>query len=383
MLSAIAVLLPVFVTMGLGYGAAWHGRFGAAQVPVLNKVVLLYAVPMSVSVGILRLSRETLLDNVGLLLVLILGLSSVYLIAFTLIRYAARADLATSALRAMAIAFPAVPFIGPSLLTPLFGINSAILIAGVALGGNLLLVPFTMVCLSLAAAKKSDSTNSGTVPDPLASQSEPKAAASRVQRARPRAARSIAPPKNSPILVSASGAATLTSSAQPSVSGARSSASGEGSPLRAHLWPALSHGFKEPIVWAPLLALVMVLADVQVGRTLENSLALLGQASGGVGLFTTGIVLQSQSLSLTRQVAVNVAGKNILTPLALLGLAYLAGQGAHAGEIAVTASIMTAPIITTLAIDNGVAVKEMSSTLLLSALASILTTGAFIVYATS
>jgi predicted permease len=307
--AALTVLLPVFVTMGLGYAAAWHGRFGAAQVPILNKVVLLYAVPMSISVGVLRLSRDKLLDNAGLMLVLIVGLAAVYAVAFLLIRYLGRRELATTALQAMAIAFPAVPFIGPSLLTPLFGAESAILIAAVALVGNIVIVPATIVCLSWSHARDDAS-------------------------------------------------------------------------LWTHARGALGHGISQPIVWAPVLALLVVLAGVEVGDTIDNSLALLGQAGGGVGLFTTGIVLQSQKLSVTRPVVVSVVGKNVLTPLALFGAAYLVGQGEHAGAVAVTASILAAPIIATLAIENRVAVKEMSSTLLLSAVASIVTTGAFIALCT-
>jgi len=314
MLKALEVLLPIFVTMGLGWGAARHGRFGAEQVPILNKLVLLYAIPMSISVGVLRLSRGALLANVGLLLVLMGGLAAADFIAFALIRYVVRRDLATSALQAMAISFPAVPFIGPSLLTPLFGRESAILIASVALVGNIVIVPFTTVCLSMAG--------------------EPK---------------------------TASGDAHAS--------------------LRTSPRKALVNGISQPIVWAPVLALVIVQLGVDVGKTFDNSLALLGQAGGGVGLFATGIMLQSQSVSLSPEVAASVVGKNVLTPLAVMGFAYLAGQGAHAGEVAVTASILAAPIIATLAIENGVAVREMSSTLLLSALASVLTTGAFIAFA--
>jgi predicted permease len=315
MLKALEVLLPIFVTMGLGYGAARHGRFRAEQVPILNKLVLLYAIPMSVSVGVLRLSRDTLLENVGLLLVLAGGLAAVNFMAFALIRYVVRRDLATSALQAMAISFPAVPFIGPSLLTPLFRKESAILIASVALVGNILIVPFTTLCLSIAAEQK----------------------------------------------------------AEPG--GAHTS-------LWTNLGNALFNGISQPIVWAPALALIIVLLGMHVGETFDNSMALLGQAAGGVGLFATGIVLQSQTVSLSPAIIASVLGKNVLTPLAVLGIAYLAGQSPHAGELAVTASILAAPIIATLAIEYGVAVQEMSSTLLLSALASILTTGAFIVFAT-
>lgn len=314
MLKALQVLLPIFVTMGLGYGAARHGRFGVKQVPILNKVVLLYAIPMSISVGILRLSRNTLLNNVGLLLVLVGGLAAVNLIAFALARYVVRRDLATSALQALAISFPAVPFIGPSLLSPLFR-ESAILIASVALVGNIVIVPFTTVCLSMASEQK-----------------------------------------------------TATG--------------GVYSSFWTSLRHALLYGLKQPIVWGPVLALIVVLLGVSAGKTFDNSLVLLGQAGGGVGLFTTGIVLQSQSLSLSPAIVASVVGKNVLAPLTVLGVAYLAGQGAEAGEVGVTASILAAPIIATLAIENGVAVREMSSTLLLSTLASVLTTGAFIVLLT-
>ena len=54
----------------------------------------------------------------------------------------------------------------------------------------------------------------------------------------------------------------------------------------------------------------------------------------------------------------------------------------HASEIAATASNLAAPIITTLAIENRKAVLEMSSMLLLSAVASIVTTDAFVALAT-
>jgi malonate transporter and related proteins len=105
-------------------------------------------------------------------------------------------------------------------------------------------------------------------------------------------------------------------------------------------------------------------------------------AAGGVGVFTMGIALQSQSVSLSPGIVASVLGKNVLTPLAMMGVARLAGRGYDAGEVAVTASIMCSPFIATLAVENGVAVREMSSTLLLSTLASILTTGAFIVFTT-
>jgi predicted permease len=87
------------------------------------------------------------------------------------------------------------------------------------------------------------------------------------------------------------------------------------------------------IVWAPALSFIIVLTGFQAPQALDNSLSLLGQAAGGVGLSTTGIVLQAQRVW---------------------------ARGA------VTASIFTAPIVVTLAVQYGVAEREVSSALLLS-----------------
>jgi predicted permease len=50
---------------------------------------------------------------------------------------------------------------------------------------------------------------------------------------------------------------------------------------------------KEPIVWAPVLAFVIVLSGFRIPQLLVHSLFLLGHASGGVAMFACGIVLAS------------------------------------------------------------------------------------------
>jgi malonate transporter and related proteins len=41
---------------------------------------------------------------------------------------------------------------------------------------------------------------------------------------------------------------------------------------------------REPVVWAPLAALVLVICDIPFPAVAENSLMLLGRATGGVEL---------------------------------------------------------------------------------------------------
>ena len=43
--AVIGALLPLIVTLGLGFFAAWRHKFTPEQALVLNRVVLLYALP--------------------------------------------------------------------------------------------------------------------------------------------------------------------------------------------------------------------------------------------------------------------------------------------------------------------------------------------------
>ena len=47
--------------------------------------------------------------------------------------------------------------------------------------------------------------------------------------------------------------------------------------------------FKEPMVWAPVLAFALVLFDVKIPPILGHGLSLLSHASGGVAIFACGI----------------------------------------------------------------------------------------------
>jgi len=49
--TVLGALLPVVVTILLGFVAAWHHDFDAKQASTLNRMVLLYAVPMGLFAG--------------------------------------------------------------------------------------------------------------------------------------------------------------------------------------------------------------------------------------------------------------------------------------------------------------------------------------------
>jgi len=139
------------------------------------------------------------------------------------------------------------------------------------------------------------------------------------------------------------------------------------------------HALREPVVWAPLAALVLVLVGVKPVGPIQDSLLLLGRATGGVALFASGIVLFSRHVAISLPTSISVFARNIVVPAATLTLLPIAGF-AHETmrEVVLTIAIPTASICVILAVQYQTAEQEMASTLFFSTILSVVTMGAFI-----
>ena len=305
--TIISALLPIVVTLLLGFVAGWHHDFDAKPATVLNRMVMLYALPLSLFVGLLGTPRDEVLRQGPLALWVFLAMVVPFGIAIVLARYVAHRDLMTSSLQALAVAGPAVPFVGVSVLGHLFGSASAIPISVAGLAMNLVQVPAALMLLS-------------------------------------------------------AGQSAATADAK-----------------RRTLSNQIIHALKEPVVWAPLLAFVLVLAGVKFPAAIDDSLALLGKATGGVALFASGIVLFSRRVAVSLATCISVAARNVVIPAATWGLLALAGLPSTAiREAVLTIAIPTASICVILDVQYQTAEQEMASTLFFSAILSVLTMGAFI-----
>jgi predicted permease len=137
---------------------------------------------------------------------------------------------------------------------------------------------------------------------------------------------------------------------------------------------------KGPIVWAPVLAFVLVLWDVRIPPLLSHGLSLLGQASAGVALFASGIMLAAYKIKIDWTVLLLVLLKNVIQPALVLGGLLWLGYGASIRAAAVlTAAIPTMPIVVVLAVQYHVSESRASSALFLSLIGSIFTMAVFIV----
>ena len=308
--TILSALSPIVVTLLLGFVAAWHHDFGTKDASVLNRMVLLYAVPVALFIGTVGTPRGGLIKEVPFAVAICAAIVGMYTIVFLLFRFMFRFPLSESVLAALTASAPAAPFMGPAVLGDLFGKSSAVSIAIAALVINLVVVPVTILGLAL-------------------------------------------------------GKTSLGSTAHPTRYGAFAE--------------KLLETVKEPIVWAPVLAFLFVLCDVKIPSILGRGLSLLGQASGGVALFASGIMLAAYKIKIDRIVLSLALLKNVCQPALVLGGLLWLGYGAPiVPEAVLTTAIPSMPIVIVLAVQYHVSESRASSALFLSLVSSIFTMGVFI-----
>jgi malonate transporter and related proteins len=309
------------VTFLLGFVAAWHHDFVTKDAAVLNRMVLVYAVPLALFAGTVSTPRANLSQDIPLVIALCVAIIGLYAVIFLLSHFAFRARMGISALVALMASAPAVPFVGPAVLGDLFGRLSAIPIAIGSLVINLTVVPVTILLLTLDTPGEDLQAKNPAAHD-----------------------------------------------------------GGHSAPSHLSILAAkLGETVKEPLVWAPVLAFVVVLTGARVPQLIVQSFSMLGFASGGVALFASGIVLASGKITVNGRVLFLVFLKNIVQPaLVLGGLRWLSYGKPIVSEAVLTTAIPAMPIVIMLSLQYCVAQAETGSVVFLSVIGSILTMGIFI-----
>ncbi|MDU3381109.1 MAG: AEC family transporter [Klebsiella pneumoniae] len=118
-------ILPVIITVIIGYISGKRKDFNWQQAGDINKIVMLYALPLSIFSNMVMTPRHIVMTMGPVAVAIILALILSFVIPLLVARYLFRRDLALSTLQALAIGSPAVPFIGTSVLAFLFGTVSA------------------------------------------------------------------------------------------------------------------------------------------------------------------------------------------------------------------------------------------------------------------
>ncbi len=87
---------------------------------------------------------------------------------------------------------------------------------------------------------------------------------------------------------------------------------------------ALLSAVKQPVVWAPILAVVLVLIGIKVPEQADPTFKLLAQANSSVAVFAAGLTLAAYKFELDWEIAYNTFFKLVLMPGVFLavGLAF-------------------------------------------------------------
>ncbi len=303
-LLILGAILPVIITVLIGYISGKRKDFNWQQAGDINKIVMLYALPLSIFSNMVMTPRHIVMSMGPVAIAIILALILSFLIPLAIARYICKRSLALSTLQALAIGSPAVPFIGTSVLAFLFGTVSASLITVSSITQNVFLLPLVMILMSVATGDKSQNISFAT---------------------------------------------------------------------------RVINAIKQPVVWSPVVALILVLMDIHIPETVSMSLGLLGKASGGLALFAAGIVLYTRSIVITSATIITVIARNILVPgacyLILLKMGFSMEQ---IKQVVLTMAIPVGSIAIIIAMQYKSGEQEMASTMALSIITSIITMGAFI-----
>ena len=131
---------------------------------------------------------------------------------------------------------------------------------------------------------------------------------------------------------------------------------------------------KQPVVWAPLLGLCLVLLGVKLPSLAIDSLKLLGNIAGGLALFTLGILLSFLTPRIDKPVVVVVFMKNLVMPALVLALALVFKlDGNLAKGAIIIAACPAATMGAMLSSQFGVAQDKIPAQILASNVAAIVT----------
>ncbi|WP_236622830.1 AEC family transporter [Kozakia baliensis] len=147
-LTIVVAILPILVTLAIGFLAGYRRDFDVLQAGTLIRLVMLYALPLTLTASILSTPRSQILAAGPIAVLILLAMVGGYFAMLGFMRFIAGRPLNEATILAFAVSDPAVPFIGIPVLGQLFGSASALPVSVASLIMNLFLVPLTMVLLS-------------------------------------------------------------------------------------------------------------------------------------------------------------------------------------------------------------------------------------------
>src|ERR1700677_3494866 len=155
--TVLGALLPITVILLMGFFSGWHKDFDGAQAAILNRVVMLYALPLLLFAGTVTVPRAVLVQDVPLALGIVGGMLGSYFVVLAVAHWVFGRDLGTSSLLALAISGPSAPQIGVFVLGHLFDPKStSIPVVSASMAMTLVQIPICLMLLSIGSSKRAE-----------------------------------------------------------------------------------------------------------------------------------------------------------------------------------------------------------------------------------
>ena len=253
-------LLPIFVIMLLGYLSGKTNAFTGDNARSFNKLVLNYALPAALFLSIVKADRHLLFEDLKLLIISIVVIVACFMWAFFGCEKFFRHTKKEAAVCALIAGSPTIGFLGFAVLEPIYGFNTStgLVIAIVAIVVNAITIPIGLYLLD---------------------------------------------PDDTPVPASA-GSTTTTGAAVPAKKKSGSS--------------AFINALKQPVVWAPILAVIFILIGIRFPKALDPTFNLIAKANAGVAVFAAGVTLSAQKVEFNWEICYNTLIKLFLMPGVLL-----------------------------------------------------------------
>ncbi len=259
----LGALLPIFVIMLLGYITGKRKVFTADNARSFNKFVLNFALPAALFLSIVKADRELIFEDLKLTIISIVVIVACFMWAFVSCKWFFKHSKKEAAVCALIAGSPTIGFLGFAVLEPIYGFTTStgLVIAIVAIVVNAITIPIGLYLLD------PDDTPTPTTTPAVGADGKPVAVA-----------------------------------AAPKKKGNN----------------AFVNALKQPVVWAPILAVIFILIGIKFPAGLDPTFNLIAKANAGMAVFAAGITLSAQVVRFSWEIGYNTIIKLILMPLVLL-----------------------------------------------------------------
>lgn len=260
-------IIPIFVIMLLGFYSGKRKIFAQENARIFNKLVLSFALPAALFISIVKADRHMLSVDLKLTIVSFAIIMFTFFWSYFGSRKFFKRSRSEAAICALITGSPTIGFLGFAVLDPIFGATAStgLVVAIISIVVNAVNIPIGLSILNPSKTLKEEST-------------------------------------------------TLQSTTNNSISN-EEKIKKEFQNLEKK---PLFSGLMQPVAWAPILAVILVLIGLKFPSVLDPNFTLIAKANAGVAVFAAGLTLSGLKFQFDKEIIYNTFVKLILMPALLL-----------------------------------------------------------------